>query len=207
MTNTAVRPRRAPAARALCVLLCATTTLSGCGALLFPTDQEVEVVCRNVPGALVKVPKRGVSARSGGVLKLDRTKDWTLVFVADGYEPKEVKLVSEISVWRTTLSILLDVGVGVCTLTIFAFVGIAADIRAGSWWCLEETPVEVDLTPAKPGASTPAPTVAVPAAAQPMPAAVKAPPPPPPSPATPRCRACGVDVTETFCTACGTRVR
>lgn len=160
----------------------------GCGAILFPTNIDVEVQS-NDDQALFSAPKRGIQARSGMTLNLDRHKDHAIVVTnRDGSEKKEARIESGLSPWRIAVSVVLNGGHGIFTLFISTAVGIAADLRAGAWWTLDPDPLVVDFTLGSP------PVVA---STQESPAV---------SGACPKCRAV-VESGTKFCVSCGARVR
>lgn len=181
--------------RSACLLLCVAIPMQGCGAILFPTQQEVPVECPNVGTANFRVASAGTSARSGASLKLDRRNDYTVEVVAPGHAPQTVRVESEISVWRMATSILLNGSHGLFTLFITTVIGCFADVRAGAWQVLEPTELVVELTA---DGSAPPPQPA--AAASSWPTAS-------PSPSG-FCENCGARAGSTaFCTACGARLR
>jgi hypothetical protein len=185
---------RSSTRRVLCALLAVFVPLSGCGAILFPVDTDVEVLCTNVPNALFSAPKRGAAVRSGNALSLDRREDYRIVVTAPGYVTQEVLVESEISVWRTILSCALSGSLGYF-LVLPGVLAISADIKQGAWRCLEDTPVVVELVPDEGGPAPPAPT---PTASTPTAS--------PPQSAF--CTSCGARAGDSsFCTSCGTRVR
>ncbi|MCO5170079.1 MAG: hypothetical protein M9894_27415 [Planctomycetes bacterium] len=169
--------------------------LQGCGAILFPTQQEVPVDCTNVAVASFSVPAAGSGCRSGQVLRLDRRKDHAMEVRAEGYEVQTVRIVSEFSIGRAIASVLLNGSHGIFTLFITTVIGIGADIKAGAWQVLVPTEVKVELY--RPGQG-PSPTAQ--AGETTWPAAS-------PSPST-YCSSCGVRAgTSAFCTSCGARIR
>ena len=94
--------------RSMCLLLSALASLQGCGAILFPTIQEVPVECPNVATASFRVPSAGTSARSGAALKLDRRNDYTVEVQAPGHATQTVRVQSELSISRAIASIVLN---------------------------------------------------------------------------------------------------
>lgn len=181
--------------RSVCLLLSVMVSLQGCGAILFPTNQEVPVDCPTAPSASFRVPSAGTSARSGAVLKLDRRNDYTVEVVAPGHATRTVRVESEISVWRVATSIVLNGGHGLFTLFITTVIGCFADARAGAWQVLEPSELLVELTPdGSPAAAQATATSSSWPTAAPSPSGF--------------CESCGARVADTdFCTSCGARVR
>lgn len=183
--------------RSVCVLLSAMVSLQGCGAILFPTQQEVPVECPTVATASFRVPSVGTSARSGAALKLDRRNDYTVEVQAPGHATQTVRVESEISIWRVATSIVLNGGHGIFTLFITTVIGCFADARAGAWQVLEPTELVVELSP----------DGSAPPAQQQAGATTSSWPTASPSPSG-FCESCGARAGGTdFCTACGARLR
>jgi hypothetical protein len=180
--------------RSVCVLLSAMVSLQGCGAILFPTQQEVPVECPTVATASFRVPSAGTSARSGAALKLDRRKDYTVEVQAPGHATQTVRVESELSISRAIVSIVLNGSHGIFTLFITTFIGCFADIRAGAWQVLEPTELVVELTADGSPPPAPAATTSSWPTASPTPSGF--------------CESCGARAGSTdFCTSCGARVR
>lgn len=178
------------------LLLCLLLSTQGCGAILFRTQQKVPMQCINVPTAQFTVEGQGM-ARSGEVLPLDRREDHVVEVTADGYATQTVRLVSEVSIWRGAISVVLNGGHGFFTFFVSTVLGIPVDIAAGAWEVLEPTRVRVELVPDGSAPVATGPTQ-----------------PPPPRPTQPTsstttfCPSCGTRAgTTTFCTSCGARLR
>lgn len=185
------------AVRPTCVLLVATSALSGCMSILCPTQQQVPTECVNVPNAGFSVPADGVGCRGGQVMRLDRRKDHLVEVKAEGYETRTVRLVSEGSVLRAVFSVVLNGLIATPTLWIATPFLVGIDIRSGSWSVLEPGELTVELY--RPGQGPPVEAQGG-ASASSWPAAS-------PSPSG-FCASCGARVGDTsFCTGCGARVR
>lgn len=181
--------------RPLCCVLALAVTLQGCGAILFPTQQEVPANCGNVATASFSVPAAGAGCRSGQILRLDRRKDYVVEVKSEGYETQTVKVVSEFSLGRAIASVLLNGSHGLFTLFITTVIGIGADIKAGAWQVLEPTELNVELY--RPGQGPP-PTAQATDTTWPVAS---------PSPST-FCSSCGARAgRSTYCPSCGARVR
>lgn len=185
--------------RRTCLVLIATTALSGCMSILCPTQQEVPTECVNVPNAGFSAPADGVGCRSGQVMRLDRRKDHVVEIRAEGYEARTIRVVSEGSVLRGVFSVILNGLIATPTLWIATPFLVGIDIRSGSWSVLE--PVELSVELYRPGQGPPAtPQTAPGASASSWPASD-------PSPAG-FCPSCGARIGDTaFCTGCGARIR
>lgn len=175
------------------VVLVTLAVVPGCGSVLFSPIQAVPFSCVNVPNAGFSAPSVGAGCRSGQSMRLDRRNDLVVEAKADGYESQTIRIVSEVSVWRAAVSILLNGLVSTPTLWIATPFLCAIDIRGGAWQVLEPGEVSVELAGPGPAAST-SPSTSTWPTANPAPSAF--------------CQSCGARAgTTNFCTSCGARVR
>lgn len=187
---------------ALSLLICIPLALPGCGSFFFRTQQKLRAECTNVPTATF-VARDGSgsgegSGVSGEVLELDRRKDYDVEVKANGYASQIIHLTSESSVWRITLSIVMNAAWVATIVGIpVPFLGIPIDISAGAWRVLEPTGLRVELVPD--GSAPTSPTAQPTAASWPTTT---------PTSSTAFCTSCGTRAGSTaFCTSCGTRLR
>jgi hypothetical protein len=121
------------------VAVAAFALLTGCGAMLHGSRQDIQVQS-SVPGATVTTSPVSMSVNAPGTLSLERKNNYVLTFSAPGYAPAAVNVTNSIGVGTVIADVLLT-----------GLVGVVVDGMTGLWYGLNPetasaTLVTVDVT-------------------------------------------------------------
>lgn len=105
-------------------VLSSTFLLTGCGAILHGSRQDIAVQS-SVPGTTVQTSPTAMSTTAPGTLNLERKNNYVLTFSAPGYQSANVAVTNSIGVGTVIADVLLT-----------GLVGVVVDGLTGSWYGL-----------------------------------------------------------------------
>jgi hypothetical protein len=108
----------------LVAILAAAWLVTGCGAVMHGSRQDIAVVS-SVPGTTVQTSPSSTSVAAPGTLSLERKNNYVLTFSAPGYAPATVNVTNSIGTGTVIADVLLT-----------GLVGVIVDGMTGSWYGL-----------------------------------------------------------------------
>jgi hypothetical protein len=110
-----------------------TAALSGCGAILHGSRQDIAVQS-SVASATVVASPSSLTTTAPGTLSLERKNNYVLAFSAPGYQSANVNVTNSIGVGTVIADVLLT-----------GLIGVVVDGITGSWYGLNPETASVTL--------------------------------------------------------------